>query len=497
MSKKHIIVLSLILSVTLIGLIISQARYFQTAFQLKEAQFGYAVNRALSDIVSDIEEQDKLILANVGKEQRFRMDSLYYFKGSVGGSDSTFGGARVTIGGLALSSKSNSVVFGQQTLSSLRERFNGSFAVSSSLGEGFDYEFFFGDEFIDVPVENRLIEMNLRELIGERLRENKIDGNFEYAIMMGKYYIHLSDNYFNKSPEETYNRKLFLRGLRDKTSISLIFPDSEHNIWQTVGMVTPSIFITVVIVLCCLYCLLEIVKQKKLSNIKNDFINNMTHELKTPIATISLASQMLKDGSVAQAPESIHRIAGIVHDESRRLTSLVEQVLQSALFTETRMRLKKKSLNLNAFVDALAQKFALRVEGNGGEIYTHLEAENDEVYVDDTHMTNVISNLLDNAIKYCTRKPEISIYSRNSGNNIIISVVDNGIGIAPRDLKMIFERFYRVSTGNRHDVKGFGLGLSYVKTIVEAHGGRVSVESQEGKGTRFDVSLPLVTIIES
>lgn len=497
MSKKHIIILSLILSVTLVGLIISQARYFQTAYQLKEAQFGYAVNRALSDIISDIEEQDKLILANVGKEQRFKVDSLYTFKGTLGGADSTFGGARVTIGGLAITSKPSGVVFGQQSLSSLRERFHGGFSMSTSLGEGFSYELFFAEDFVDVPVENRLQEINLREVISERLQENKITDDFEYAVMMGNHYVHLSENFFNKNPEETYSRKLFLRGLGDKTSLSLIFPNLKHNGWQTFGMVTPSLLITIVIVLCCLYCLLEIVKQKKLSSIKNDFINNMTHELKTPIATISLASQMLKDGAVNHAPESIHRIAGIVHDESRRLTALVEQVLQSALFTETRMRLKKKSLNMNSFVEALAQKFALRVEGNGGEIYTHLEAERDEVYVDDTHMTNVISNLLDNAIKYCTRKPEISIYSRNSGNNIVVSVVDNGIGIAPRDLKMIFERFYRVSTGNRHDVKGFGLGLSYVKTIVEAHGGRVSVESQEGKGTRFDVSLPLVSVKES
>ncbi|MBE6334920.1 MAG: HAMP domain-containing histidine kinase [Odoribacter sp.] len=497
MSKKHIIILSLILSVTLVALIISQASYFKTAYQLKEAQFGYAVNRALSDIISDIEEQDKLILANAGKEQKFKIDSLYSFKGSVGTSDSTFGGARVTIGGLAVTAKPNEIIFGQQTLSTLRERFHGGFSMSSSMGGGFSYELFFGEEFVEIPVESRLEEMDLRNLISERLLENKIDDEFEYAVMMDNHYIYLSDNFFNKSPDETYSRKLFLRGLGDKTSLSLIFPNSTHNAWQTMGMVTPSILITVVIVLCCLYCLLEIVKQKKLSNIKNDFINNMTHELKTPIATISLASQMLKDGAVNHAPESIHRIAGIVHDESRRLTALVEQVLQSALFTETRMRLKKKSLNMNSFVEALAQKFALRVEGNGGEIYTYLEAESDGVYVDETHMTNVISNLLDNAIKYCTRKPEISIYSRNSGNNIVISVVDNGIGIAPRDLKMIFERFYRVSTGNRHDVKGFGLGLSYVKTIVEAHGGRVSVESQEGKGTRFDVSLPLVSVKES
>ena len=498
MSKKHIIILSLILGFSLIGLIITQAKYFQTAYQLKEAQFGYAVSRALSDIVSDIEAKDKLIIAEAGKNQVIHFDSIFSshsfsFGSFTGSADSLeFGNARVTVGGLAVTTKPNAVLFGSSSMISLRDKLHKG--VANSFGGLINYDFIFNDEFVDVPIDIRLNDINLPQVISERLNEYEIRGDFEYAIKVGEHYIHMSDNFYNKDLDETYSRKLFLRGLGDQTSLALIFPDLRHSIWGTIGMMMPSMFITLLIVLCCLYSFLEIVKQKKLSSIKNDFINNMTHELKTPIATISLASQMLSDGSVSNAPETIHRIAGIVNDESKRLTALVEQVLQSALFTETRMRLKKKSINLNDFVEGLAQKFALRVEGNGGEIYTYLEAERDEVFVDDTHMANVMSNLLDNAIKYCERKPEISIYSRNKDNNIVISIVDNGIGIASRDLKMIFERFYRVSTGNRHDVKGFGLGLSYVKTIVEAHGGRVSVESQEGKGTRFDVSLPLVSI---
>ena len=226
--------------------------------------------------------------------------------------------------------------------------------------------------------------------------------------------------------------------------------------------------------------------------IKNDFINNMTHEFKTPIATISLASQMLKDGAVSHSPSTIDHIAGIIRDESKRLTYQVEKVLQTALFTETRMKLKLKSINLNDIVENLATKFNLRVEDKGGQLYYYLEADYDEIYADEVHITNVISNLLDNAIKYCSKAPEISIYTRNKNDEIIVSVTDNGIGIAAKEQKLIFERFYRISTGNLHDVKGFGLGLSYVKSIVEAHGGRVVVESAEGKGSRFDIILPLM-----
>ena len=165
--------------------------------------------------------------------------------------------------------------------------------------------------------------------------------------------------------------------------------------------------------------------------------------------------------------------------------------MQTALFTETRMKLKLKNININQLIEDLLPKFSLRVEDKGGKFSAYLEADQDEVLADEVHVTNVISNLVDNAIKYCVKPPEITIYTRNKDKEIIISVIDNGIGIAKKDQKLIFERFYRVSTGNLHDVKGFGLGLSYVKKIVEAHGGRIDVESSLEKGSCFDIILPL------
>ena len=267
--------------------------------------------------------------------------------------------------------------------------------------------------------------------------------------------------------------------------------DHNGDLAGSVWMVLPGVLITIAIVFCAVFCLIVIVRQKKLSVIKNDFINNMTHEFKTPIATISLASQMLKDGAVTNTPETIDRVATIIRDESKRLTFQVERVLQTALFTETRMKLKLKNININQLIEDLLPKFSLRVEDKGGKFSAYLEADQDEVLADEVHVTNVISNLVDNAIKYCVKPPEITIYTRNKDKEIIISVIDNGIGIAKKDQKLIFERFYRVSTGNLHDVKGFGLGLSYVKKIVEAHGGRIDVESSLDKGSCFDIILPL------
>ena len=342
-------------------------------------------------------------------------------------------------------------------------------------------------------LEERLKSIDLKQVIADRLLDKGIKVSFEFAIKENGQFILTSDNFFNQHSDYSYTRKLFLGNSKSQGTLFLIFPDQTHDLLSSVYLLLPSLIITMLLVLCFGFCIAVIIRQKKLSAIKNDFINNMTHEFKTPIATISLAAQMLKDGVVNNSPEAIDHIAGIIRDESKRLTFQVEKVLQTALFTETRMKLKLKNINLNEVVENLLTKFSLRIEDKGGQLYSHLEAERDEVYADDVHINNVISNLLDNAIKYCAKVPEISVYTRNKGDEIIISVIDNGIGIAAKEQKLIFERFYRVSTGNLHDVKGFGLGLSYVKTVVEAHGGRILVESAEGKGSRFDIILPLTS----
>jgi two-component system phosphate regulon sensor histidine kinase PhoR len=252
-----------------------------------------------------------------------------------------------------------------------------------------------------------------------------------------------------------------------------------------------GVLLIAILLACAIYCIAIIIRQDKLSTIKNDVINNMTHEFKTSLATISLASQMLKDETVTHAPETTDRVASIIWDESKRLTCQVEQVLQAALFTENRGRLTLKKVKVNATIEAFLPRLSLRVESNGGKLSSRLEALQDEVMADEVHITNVLSNLVDNAIKYTTRVPEIAIRTSSNDRELTISVTDNGIGIDKKDQKLIFERFYRVSTDSLHDTKGFGLGLSYVKKIIEAHGGRVEVESVPGNGSRFDVVLPL------
>ena len=220
----------------------------------------------------------------------------------------------------------------------------------------------------------------------------------------------------------------------------------------------------------------------------------MTHELKTPIASISLAAQMMNDNSVTKSPQMMSHLGGVINDESKRLRFLVEKVLQMSMFDRQDATFKKKELDLNEMVENIANSFSLRVEHTGGKIYTEIEAVDSAIYVDEVHFQNVINNLLDNAVKY--RKPDkpIDIYLRtwNDDEHLYLSIKDTGIGIKKDNLKKVFDKFYRVHTGNVHDVKGFGLGLAYVKKIVDLHQGEIKVDSEYGKGTKFTIKLPVL-----
>ena len=243
-----------------------------------------------------------------------------------------------------------------------------------------------------------------------------------------------------------------------------------------------------------IFTIVTIFRSKRLSEIKNDFINNMTHELKTPIASISLAAQMMNDQSVTKSETMMKHLSGVVQDESKRLRFLVEKVLQMSMFDRKKAVFKKKHLDLNEMVENMANSFTLRVEHTGGKIYTEIEAVDSAIYVDEVHFQNALFNLMDNAVKYGKPEKPLNIYLRtwNDDTHLCFSVRDTGIGIKKENLKKVFEKFYRVHTGNVHDVKGFGLGLAYVKKIIDLHSGTIKVESEVGKGTTFTIKLPKI-----
>jgi two-component system phosphate regulon sensor histidine kinase PhoR len=235
-------------------------------------------------------------------------------------------------------------------------------------------------------------------------------------------------------------------------------------------------------------------RQRRMSEIKTDFINNMTHEFKTPLSTLSLAAQMLNDPSVGKSDAMLKHITGIISDETKRLRFQVEKVLQISMFENKGETFKRKNIDAHIIIDDVVNVFRLKTESMGGQIITRLNATKTTLYADEMHFTNVLFNLLDNAIKYKRPdvNPELTIETDNVNNKFRITITDNGIGIKKEDLKKIFEKFFRVHTGNRHDVKGFGLGLCYVKNVIKYHKGTIQADSTLGMGTKFVIELPLI-----
>ena len=316
----------------------------------------------------------------------------------------------------------------------------------------------------NIPIAERVNLKSLEVLIRNEIKGNGIELPFQYEVV-------------------------------DKvTYLKVYFPDKDKYLFSEVKFLYPSILFTFILLVTFIIIIYITFRQKRLSEMKSDFMNNMTHELKTPVSTISLAAQMLKDGSITKSPEVFKHISGVINDETERLSFQVEKVLQMSLFEKQKATLKMKELDANDVVVSVANTFQIKVEKFGGNLDIDLEATESAIEADKMHFTNVLFNLLDNAVKYRREDVplELMIRTWNSNNKLYISVEDNGIGIKKEFVKKIFERFYRVSTGNRHDVKGFGLGLAYVRKIVEDHKGTIKAESELGKGTKFIICLPIM-----
>lgn len=273
--------------------------------------------------------------------------------------------------------------------------------------------------------------------------------------------------------------------------LTVHFPNQKKYILQTMwAMLVVSCMVISILIFAFYYFIATIVRQKKLSTIKNDFISNMTHEFKTPISTISLAAEMLGDNSVTKTPEKQARFLKMIKDENKRLSVLVESILQTAILDKGEFKLKLNELDLHEIIQTAINNTHLLIDQRNGTIHTQLNASKVKLQADRVHLTNIIFNLIDNAVKYTQGSPEISISTENTEKGINIYIKDNGIGISKENQKKIFDKFYRVPTGNVHNVKGFGLGLSYVLAVVQKHGGEINVQSELGKGSTFKVFLP-------
>ena len=346
------------------------------------------------------------------------------------------------------------------------------------------------------PINKRIDFRDLDRNLKFELANNGINITYHFRLLdhKGKEIYRCTD-YSSDGENHAVARILFPNDSPDNmTIIKLHFPDMNRYIFQSIRFMVPALMFTIILLVMYVFIIYLILRQRKYTEMKNDFINNMTHEFKTPISTISLAAQMLSDPSVGKNEKMFQHLSGVINDETKRLRFQVEKVLQVSLYEHNKARYNKRELDMNKIIEDVAHTYLIKVNNVGGELATGLAAENSMVYGDEIHLTNVIFNLLDNALKYRREDTplHLQISTRNDGNHIVIDVKDNGIGIKREDIHKIFTRFYRVHTGNRHDVKGFGLGLAYVKQIVELHEGNIHAESQYGKGTDFVINLPII-----
>ncbi len=350
----------------------------------------------------------------------------------------------------------------------------------------------------NVPIEERVNFKELETSIKNEIKVNGIELPFQYEVVdRNNKPIYQQPLFTMEGRKDYYSRPIFPNDRPDKVVyLKVFFPDKSKYIFREIYFLYPAIGFSFILLVTFIITIFITFRQKRLSEMKSDFMNNMTHELKTPpVSTISLAAQMLKDGSITKSPEVFKHISGgVINDETERLSLQVEKVLQMSLFEKQKATLKMKELDANDIVVHVANTFQLKVEKFGGNLDIDLEATESTINADKMHFTNVLFNLLDNSVKYRREDVplELMIRTWNNSNKIYISIEDNGIGIRKEYVKKIFERFYRVSTGNRHDVKGFGLGLAYVRKIVEDHKGTIKAESELGKGTKFIICLPVM-----
>ncbi|MBQ6062641.1 MAG: HAMP domain-containing histidine kinase [Prevotella sp.] len=517
MKQRTIWTIAIIMGLSFLGLLLLQLQYIREMAEMKKEQFDESVNRALYQASRNLELNETLryLEKDVNETERraFSKDSMGSRSGfpdgtvqqshqySVAGKDGTVYSSfeLKTIAtkpskmpkGMILRTDKNVI---SEASKSMQEIVHNRFVYQKALLNEVVYSILYSAS--EKPLKERInFKLLDRDLNAELMNNGiKIPYHFKVLTQDGREVYRCSE-YSEEGEEYTYSQVLFRNDPQSKMGVLKVhFPDINSYIFSSVRFMIPAVIFTVVLLITFIFTIFVIFRQKRYSEIKNDFINNMTHELKTPIASISLASQMLNDESVNKTPAMMNHLGTVINDETKRLRFLVEKVLQMSMFDRKKTVFKKKELDLNEMVESVANSFTLRVEHTGGKIYTDIGAIDSAIYVDEVHFQNVINNLLDNAVKY--RKPDqpIDIYLRtwNDKDSLYLSVRDTGIGIKKDNLKKVFDKFYRVHTGNVHDVKGFGLGLAYVKNIVDLHNGEIKVDSEYGKGTTFTLKLPII-----
>ncbi|MEO1049090.1 MAG: HAMP domain-containing sensor histidine kinase [Bacteroidota bacterium] len=537
MKKRAIWIIISLMTIALVGLTSFQLYWINNAINLSKERFVKDVQESLNLVVDRLEKQEvkEFTAKSVTRVKALgqKLDSIwvdeggdvkfqYKTRGEVPKTETNVYYSYSDNPGdsLKIRSKSTSIFVASDTLKASEGKYNltvdtsaniqlkGGFYIVDSLDDQnatLELKVARKSEVVNIVLESLLHQNNIfnrkiepekiEKLLQTEFNDRGIDTQFQFAILdlESDTLTFISEEHQEEALKNSELRaSLFPNDILENANYLLVnFPNEGQFLFKQIWLtLATSILFLLIIIFCFTYAIKTIFRQKKLSEIKNDFINNMTHELKTPIATVALASEALGEQEIRSTESTFLRYLNVIRDENKRLGLQVEKVLQMSTLEKKDLKLKLEKIDLHELINQVLANINIQVEKRGGRIATDLSAAISTIHVDSHHISNVINNLLDNANKYSPEEPVIDLKTKNTKDGVLIMVKDSGIGMSKESIKRIFDKFYRVPTGNIHDVKGFGLGLSYVRSVVDLHGGSIDVRSELGKGSTFQVFLP-------
>ncbi|MED9996634.1 MAG: HAMP domain-containing sensor histidine kinase [Paludibacteraceae bacterium] len=483
MRKRTILLLGVAMVLTFLGLVLVQFDYFNTLINMRKAHFDKGVKQSLYQTCRILEEEETINY--LGKALQTEGKDLHQ--------------ELVEAGILPMSATIRSfqrIHFNSNVAHDLHKRLKQNYIRQKIMMT--DVAMRWLKEAPELPIQERIDTEHLESLLKKELTNMGIETPF-FIALVNYHGEHVYESALYDSTQishDYYSQILFPNDFNPKMNlVRVYFPERDSYIFQSMfKSALVSVIMSVVLFFTFVFTIYLMIRQHRVAEIKTDFMNNMTHEFKTPISSISLASQMLSDENVVKSPELMKRISRTICDETKRLSFQVEKVLQISLLENEKAIMKFKEANINTIIEDVVDNFKLKVKSKGGTLKADLKATECTATVDELHFTNVIFNLLDNAVKYA--KPDVPpilmVRTRNNDDlsQLIIRIEDNGIGISKEHIRKIFDKFHRVPTGNVHNIKGFGLGLAYVRKMVEKHNGTIKAESELGVGTIFTIVIP-------
>lgn len=525
MNKLFFRLLIVLMSLSLIGIILVQVYWFDKSFENNEEQFKYHVKQVLGNVANKLQKNEQYsyyemynrLKDSIGKipqksdflefgyyQRDSRTNETIIYSNSINSEDygisaSFFDKKLDSLKLKNYTAKRKTEIYNDDIdKSSLKQKITPDIKIEKSgrldLLDNAQYEIVYKDIAAVKPIQERVTNEMMQKLLFEELNEYGVKTPFEFNVYSNGLATKIKSERFRYEKKSTYSIPIFIdNDGNNKYQLLLTFPQKKKFLFsELIGICILSIIFTLIIIIAYASALNQLIKQRQISLIKTDFINNMTHEFKTPIATINLALDAIKNPKIIDDKEKVLRYLQMIKDENKRMHAQVENVLRISKLEKKELDINKESANIHDIIEDAIEHVNLIVDDRNGTITTHFDANRTSVILNDVHFTNVIVNILDNAIKYSPEEPVIDIYTENVKDFVIVKIKDQGSGMSKVAQKRIFEKFYREHTGDLHNVKGHGLGLAYVKRIIEDHNSQIFVESEKGKGSTFIIKVPLI-----